>query len=60
MSTTGLCLPFVTPDGCRLEVCDSEATHEIFARRLDFVRPARNYNKLQPTSLNMTIETDPS
>jgi hypothetical protein len=36
---------FVTPRGCRLEICDSEAIHDIFSRRLDFVRPTENYSK---------------
>ena len=37
----------VTPRGIHIQVCDSEAIHDIFSRRLDFLRPVENYSKAQ-------------
>ncbi|KAF2790090.1 cytochrome P450 [Melanomma pulvis-pyrius CBS 109.77] len=37
----------VTPRDIHVQVCDSEANHEIFARRHDFVRPSKMYTLLE-------------
>jgi hypothetical protein len=37
----------ITPRGIHVQVCDSEAIHDIFSRRLDFVRPSENYSEIQ-------------
>ncbi|KAF1850415.1 cytochrome P450 [Cucurbitaria berberidis CBS 394.84] len=37
----------VTPRGIHIQVCDSEAIHDIFTRRLDFVRPTESYKLLE-------------
>ncbi|KAF1995035.1 cytochrome P450 [Amniculicola lignicola CBS 123094] len=37
----------VTPRGVHIQVCDSEAIHDIFSRRLDFIRPTQNYKLLE-------------
>jgi hypothetical protein len=34
----------VTPRGIHIQVCDSEAIHDIFNRRYDFIRPVENYS----------------
>jgi hypothetical protein len=34
----------VTPRGIHIQVCDSEAIHDIFDRRYDFIRPVENYS----------------
>lgn len=35
----------VTPRGLHIQVADSEAIHDIFSRRLDFIRPNENYSR---------------
>jgi hypothetical protein len=35
----------VTPCDIHVQVCDSEANHNIFARRNDFVRPSKMYSE---------------
>ncbi|KAF2470382.1 cytochrome P450 monooxygenase [Lindgomyces ingoldianus] len=37
----------VTPRGIHVQVCDSEAIHDMFSRRFDFVRPSENYKLLE-------------
>ncbi|KAF2712771.1 cytochrome P450 [Pleomassaria siparia CBS 279.74] len=37
----------ITPRGIHVQVCDSEAIHDMFARRLDFIRPTENYKLLK-------------
>ncbi|KAF1957295.1 putative cytochrome P450 monooxygenase [Byssothecium circinans] len=37
----------VTPRGILIQVCDSEAIHDMFTRRLDFIRPTENYKLLE-------------
>lgn len=44
---------FVTPRGIHIQVCDSEAIHDIFTRRLDFVRPSENYSKPSRPAVSM-------
>lgn len=36
---------FVTPKDIHVQVCDSEALHDIYARRADFLRPREFYRK---------------
>ncbi|KAH7130051.1 cytochrome P450 [Dendryphion nanum] len=37
---------FVTPKEVSVQLCDPEAIHEVWGRRADFPRPARNYELL--------------
>ncbi|KAF2846612.1 cytochrome P450 [Plenodomus tracheiphilus IPT5] len=37
----------VTPRSLHIQVADSEAIHDIFSRRLDFIRPSDNYTLLE-------------
>lgn len=37
----------VTPREIFVQLCDSEAIHDVFTRRGDFVRPVRNYSEWQ-------------
>jgi hypothetical protein len=34
----------VTPRGIHIQICDSEAIHDMFNRRYDFIRPVENYS----------------
>jgi hypothetical protein len=42
----GSVFAFVTPRSIWVQVCDSEAIHDIFSRRLDFLRPQENYSMI--------------
>jgi hypothetical protein len=35
----------VSPGGIHMQICDSEAIHDMFDRRHDFIRPSENYSK---------------
>lgn len=35
----------VTPRGFHIQICDLESIHDMFSRRLDFVRPVENYDE---------------
>jgi hypothetical protein len=35
----------VTPRGIHIQICHSETIHDMFSRRLDFVRPVENYSE---------------
>ncbi|KAF2821233.1 cytochrome P450 [Ophiobolus disseminans] len=37
----------VTPRGIHIQICDSEAIHDMFNRRYDFIRPSENYKLLE-------------
>ncbi|KAH3969293.1 hypothetical protein HBI81_072260 [Parastagonospora nodorum] len=43
----GPAFALVTPRTIWMQVCDSEAVHEIFTRRSDFLRPQENYKLLE-------------
>lgn len=48
----------VTPRGIHVEVCDSEAIHDIFTRRLNFIRPTENYSAAHNTCAIQFQESD--
>lgn len=48
----------VTPRGIHVQVCESEAIHDIFSRRLDFIRPSENYSETRIASAIHFKETD--
>jgi hypothetical protein len=35
----------VSPGGIHMQICDSEAIHDMFDRRHDFIRPSENYSE---------------
>lgn len=47
-----------TPRGIHVQVCDSEAIHDIFSRRLDFIRPSENYSEARIACVVQFEETN--